>query len=235
MASNRTAAAPEEVAAIRQALKTLLDTKDEQGRKVRSAKFGVYCFYDYDGEPIYVGQTREGLGSRIGRHLTGQRSDPVAKGVLDPFEVAEVEAWPIWELHDRATGDTEAKRTVNAAEYAVYQRALEDSKFQAVLNEGTILDRGDAFPILTSVRGRIIPDDIYARRKHADIRIARRASTISYLARVISERELREPSGLRLTLETQAKRLEWLASQRLDDIRSAFPGTGLIGSDDQEG
>lgn len=235
MASKRPAVAHEEVAAIRQALKALLNTEDEQGRRVRSAKFGVYCFYDYDGEPIYVGQTREGLGSRIGRHLTGQRSDAVAKGVLDPFEVAEVEAWPIWELHGRATGDQEAKRIVNAAEYAVYQRALEDSKFQAVLNEGAIPKRGDQFPVLTSVRGRIIPNDIYERRKHADIRIARRASTISYLARVISERELREPSGLRLTLETQAKRLQWLASDRLTEVRAAFPDKALTGSEDEEG
>ena len=36
---------------------------------------GVYAFYDFDGEPIYVGQTTEDFGTRIGRHLRGQRSD----------------------------------------------------------------------------------------------------------------------------------------------------------------
>ena len=31
------------------------------GRTVGAAKHGVYIFYDYDGEPIYTGQTYEGL------------------------------------------------------------------------------------------------------------------------------------------------------------------------------
>lgn len=52
---------------------------------------GVYAFYDFDGEPIYVGQTTEDFGTRIGRHLRGQRSDTLAYRILDPFEVAEVE------------------------------------------------------------------------------------------------------------------------------------------------
>src|SRR5437870_2650268 len=62
---------------------------------IGQATAGIYAFYDYDGEPIYVGQTSEGIGSRIGRHLTGQRSDAVAKFVLDPFEVADVEVWTL--------------------------------------------------------------------------------------------------------------------------------------------
>ncbi|MBF0944056.1 MAG: GIY-YIG nuclease family protein, partial [Actinomyces sp.] len=55
---------------------------------------GVYAFYDFDGEPIYVGQTTEDFGTRIGRHLRGQRSDTLAYRILDPFEVAEVEFFP---------------------------------------------------------------------------------------------------------------------------------------------
>ena len=31
---------------------------------------GVYAFYDFDGEPIYVGQTTEDFGTRIGRHVS---------------------------------------------------------------------------------------------------------------------------------------------------------------------
>jgi hypothetical protein len=58
-------------------------------------KFGVYAFFDYDGEPIYVGQTNERLRTRIRRHLTNQRTDAVAMKVLDPFEVYEIEVWPL--------------------------------------------------------------------------------------------------------------------------------------------
>lgn len=36
---------------------------------------GVYAFYDFDGEPIYVGQTTEDFGTRIGRR-SAQRRGP---------------------------------------------------------------------------------------------------------------------------------------------------------------
>jgi hypothetical protein len=65
-------------------------------------------------------------------------------------------------------------------------------------------------------RGRIIPDDIFPHRKHPDVRIARRASTIANLARVISERKVSH--GLRQTLLTQARRLEKLAAERVEDF-----------------
>lgn len=214
--------APHEVAAIRGELKRLVSTKDAQGRRVGSAKYGVYAFYDYDQEPIYVGQTRERLAGRIGRHLTGARSDAVAKSVLDPFEVAEVELWPLWDLAGRNAGEPAVKAHVNAAEYTVYSMVLETSKFSAVLNEGPI-PQTDFIALPESVRGSIIPADVYERRKHADIRIARRALTIASLARVISERELREPSGLRSVLLTQARRLEWLANDRYVEVQAAYP------------
>jgi len=68
----------------------------------------------------------------------------------------------------------------------------------------------------TSYKRRIIPDSVYTHRKHPDIRIARRATTIANLARVISERDV--SAGLRRTLLTQAKRLERLASQRVAEL-----------------
>ena len=60
-------------------------------RAIGGFKWGVYAFFDYDGEPIYVGQTKEKISTRIRRHLTNQRTDAVAMSVLDPFEVFEVE------------------------------------------------------------------------------------------------------------------------------------------------
>src|SRR5436309_2922133 len=60
---------PPDVAAIRTEIRRFLDTKDAAGRKIGGGK-GVYTFYDYDGEPIYVGQTKESIRSRISRHLT---------------------------------------------------------------------------------------------------------------------------------------------------------------------
>jgi hypothetical protein len=204
---------PAEVAKIRKQLTDFLKSEDSQGRKIGRAKCGVYAFYDYDGEPIYVGQTVEQLSSRIGRHLTGRRSDAVAKFVLDPFEVLEVEVWPMFDAE--GLSKDKKKALVDAAEYAVYTLALDGSKFKAVLNEGTI-PPADFVELPASFRARIIPDDLYADRNHPDVRMARRAQTVASLARLIAERVVKK--GIRTTLLVQAKRLEALATARLADF-----------------
>jgi hypothetical protein len=203
---------PEDVAAIRAQIQAFLRTSDGNGGTIGGAQCGVYAFYDYDGEPIYIGQTYEGLGARIGRHLTNQRTDAVAMNVLDPFEVAEICVWPI-DLS--GLSKKEMKVELNRAEYTLYLKVIEESSFKAVLNEKKP-PITDLIQLPFSYRGRIIPDDIFPQRKHPDVRIARRANTIASLARVISERKVTK--ALRTTLLTQAKRLERLAQQRLAEF-----------------
>ena len=205
-----------EVAAIRTEIRRFLDTLDSSGRKIGNAKYGAYAFYDYDGEPIYVGQTEEMLRSRIARHLTNQRTDAVAMNVLDPFEVAEIEVWPIYP--EDIKGDI--GKALNAIEYSVFQKVLKESSFRAVLNEKDI-PKTRLVKLPRSYRSRIIPEGLYEIRKHPDTRIARRASTIANLARVISERNVSK--GLRRTLLTQARRLERLAAKRLADFTEEYP------------
>lgn len=200
------------MAAIRKEIRTFLQTKGDNGRNIGGSKFGIYAFYDFDGEPIYVGKTYEGVSSRIGRHLTNQRTDAVAMNVLDPFEVAEIRVWPLDFSHLK---EKEAKHYLSQAEYTVFQKVLAESKLGAVLNEKPP-PVTDPFDLPKDYRGRIIPEDIYPLRKHPDIRIARRANTIASLARVISERKV--STGLRKTLLTQARRLEKLAAERLGDF-----------------
>ena len=207
---------PSDLAAIKKAIADFLGRKDSGNRIASNAKHGVYAFYDYDGEPIYVGQTAERLRVRIRRHLTNQRTDAVAMNVLDPAEVAEIEIWPMFELN----GDPEAAEKLNRAEYTVFQTVLKHSALGAVLNEKDI-PQAELIGLPASIRGRIVPDDIYERLRHPDIRIARRANTIANLARVISEREVSK--GLRRTLVTQAKRLELLAETRLAEFAESYP------------
>jgi hypothetical protein len=203
---------PHDVAAIRKEIKSFFESTDDDGKKIGRRQWGVYAFYDYDGEPIYVGQTYEGLGSRIGRHLTNQRTDAVAMNVLDPFEVAEIRVWPL-DLRHVATG--EIRDYLDRAEFTVFQKVVGESKLGAVLNEKP----PRSLPLIELPKcysKRIIPEDIFPHRKHPDVRIARRASTIASLARVISERK--GSRGLRQTLLTQARRLERLAAERLKDF-----------------
>ncbi len=201
---------PPEVAALYIGVRRLFDLTDATGRRVGDCTRGVYLFIDYDGEPIYVGQTAEKLRSRIGRHLTNQRTDAVVNRVLDPFEVAEIEMWPFWDLEGNDPGDI-----LDRAEYTVYTRALAASRFSAVLNEGDI-PAVELIDLPPSVRGPILGVDERISREHPDLRLARRARTIADLARVISERQV--GLGIRRTLWVQSQRLEHLARSRLDEL-----------------
>ena len=202
----------DEVSALYAGVQRILDMECAGG-KAGDCKHGVYLFYDYDGEPIYVGQTVESLRTRVGRHLTGQRTDAVAKSVLDPFEVADIELWPFWDLQNSAK--TAAKSVLHRAEFTVYQRALHESAFNIVLNEGEIAT-AELIKLPPSVRGTILPHEDRRKREHPDIRLARRARTIANLARVISERKV--TVGIRRTLWAQAQRLERLAKSRLEAL-----------------
>lgn len=214
-ARKRSEELPADVAAIRDEIGRFFNIPDDEGRKIGSSKHGVYAFYDYDAEPIYVGQTFERLRGRIGRHLTNQRTDAVAMNVLDPFEVAEIEVWPLDDRVGTLPEGTSVKEYLDQVEYTVLQKVLSESTLGAVLNEKDVTASGTVV-LPQSFRKRIIPDEIHAHRKHPDIRIARRANTIANLARVISERSVSR--GLRRTLLTQARRLELLASQRLEEL-----------------
>lgn len=201
------------------------DQTTEPKLAVGNYKFGVYAFFDYDGEPIYVGQTNEKLSTRIRRHLTNQRSDAVAMRVIDPFEVYEIEVWPLAEYEelkeDDSKGKTKAKKHLNWLEYDIFNQLVGQSRFKAVLNEKNppVVQQG-TFQRPESIRRKIVSDDVFKLRKHADIRIARRAEALSLLAKVISERQVQK--GLRKTLLTQAKRLASLAETRLANFAGAL-------------
>lgn len=224
---------PPETAELRRALREFLDQPLERfhpdapltarGRSISvgAVKWGAYAFFDYDEEPIYVGQTRESLGQRIGRHLTNQRTDAVAMSVLDPFEVRYVKLWPLPKFQNvrgGANASPEAMSAVyelNAVERAVFLQCIAESSFGAVLNEK---DPPDVQPaILTApIIGEIVGAHSIAARQHPDTRIARRAATIARLAQIIASREV--AGGLRRALLTQAVRLNQLAKDRYDAL-----------------
>jgi hypothetical protein len=183
----------------------------------QSIKFGnlmwcVYVFYDYDDQPIYVGQANEKLRTQIRRHLTNQRTDAVAMSVLDPFEVLEIEVWPLPQFQKTDSRDKDAKAHLDALERLIYDKALSESYFSAVLNEKDPPAASLTIVAPPSFRGRIVSDEVYKIRSHLDYRLARRALIIARLAQVISERKVQ--GGLRRVLLTQAKRLQYLAERR---------------------
>ncbi|MBF6370408.1 GIY-YIG nuclease family protein [Nocardia puris] len=233
-----------DVREFRVLLKEFLEEEDRQGRVWSSAQWGVYAFYDYDGEPIYVGQTNERLRTRIRRHLTNQRTDAVAMRILDIFEVAEVEIWPLWEYEGVTKKEdpeafAAAQDHLNQTEYTAYLDAIKKSRYNAILNE-KIPPVSERCSLPASLRGKLISDHVRTEREHPDIRIARRAETISRLAAVARERG-EVSAGLWRALVVQAVRLTYLSAQRLAYIEgrpepkpSSIAMPDLVGSVLQE-
>lgn len=226
-----TNALPFETEALRAGLSAFLDTLVDdpvtgERRKIGSFKWGVYAFFDYEGEPVYVGQTNEDLRTRIRRHLTNRRTDAVAMSVLDPFEVCFVEVWPLpqFQAIQEKTGAAvkQAKAMLDALEYTIYRQAIGKSRFHAILNEKEP-PIGECVEPPVSYRGKVVSDEVSRLRDHPDLRIARRAAVMARLAQIISERKVK--TGLRRALLTQAERLRWLAEQR-------FRLAGDTGEDD---
>lgn len=197
------------VRGFRELLSEALDNIDESSQKKLASCIGIYAFYDYDGEPIYVGQTTEDFGTRIGRHLRGQRSDTVAYRILDPFEVAEVEIYPAEHLRS----DSQKRQKMDALEFGVYKLAISKSNYNAILNE-KIPQPSKRTTLPKSYRFNLIPEQMREDREHPDVRIARRAETLARLSAVAHERG-EVSNGLRRVIVIQAIRIADLAAARL--------------------
>lgn len=198
---------------LREALAKFLNQKIPERGRLGSCRHGIYAFFDYDGEPIYVGQTVEQLGTRVRRHLTNQRTDAVAMGVLDPFEVRTVRVWPLWPALLLDVPANKLKSRLDALEATVFSKLLTASRFQALLNEK--LPQGEIVltaAIPPSYSADLVEADVAAIREHPDVRLARRAGAIARLAQIISERKV--SPQLRRVLVAQAERLQWLARER---------------------
>ncbi|AXX31612.1 GIY-YIG nuclease family protein [Actinosynnema pretiosum subsp. pretiosum] len=194
-------------------LEAALASTDEQGRRWGSAKYGCYAFYDYDGEPIYVGQTNERVQTRVRRHLSNQRTDAVAMRVLDVQEVAELELWPLWEHEDvDRTGEAahQARQHLDAVESTIYERLLAESRFGMLLNE-RVPATAEPVELPASRRFALVDDQTRREWGSAAVRIARRASTLARLADTAVERGV-VSDGLRRAILVQGVRLTQLAA-----------------------
>lgn len=58
-------------------------------------EIGCYVLCDLQDVPIYVGQSTDGIRTRVNRHLTSARSDIIANRQVDVWEIAYVWAFPV--------------------------------------------------------------------------------------------------------------------------------------------
>lgn len=152
---------------------------------------GVYALCDLDRVPIYIGQSVDGIQSRVRRHLTSARSDIIANRQVDVWEVAWVMAWPA------ATG------AVPALEAVLYHHF--DAR--SPLMNGSV-------PILPAERPavrdpdqvlRVMADDEVARRRDPSARLPRQ---IEHYGRLVDHYlTVKSSAELRVSMEAHFDRL----------------------------
>lgn len=170
----------------------------------------VYALLDTDGIPLYVGQSvssgTERLGTRISRHVLGQRSDAANK-VFPPFEARVVRIWPMRTPSGLTTAVSAAERAaVGAAEKHVLW-TLSQMPFPP-LNERVPATAPPPVVLPTPTDIDYWPAGSVAQLQDVDGRIDRWAESIRRLADRVKHSG--QTAGLRRVQRLQAARLQAL-------------------------
>jgi hypothetical protein len=160
---------------------------DGQPLTIGQVKCAVYLLLDADRQPLYVGQTWESLSGRTGRHITGQRSDAVAKQLLDPMEVVYIQVWLLPQYQDNPT---KALAHLNALEFMVWRAAILKSNFGFVFNEKRPKKPAKEFDAPKPRTTQLLSDEVQRIVLQPNLRNARNADNIAALARIQAQRDV---------------------------------------------
>ena len=131
-------------------------------------KIGCYALCGLDQVPLYVGQSVDGIRSRVNRHLTSARSDIIANRQVDVWEIAWVWAYPVAER-----AEIEALET--ALFYAFHRRsALMNGKAPRLLEATTPLPE-------PAQRVQVMADAEIREKKDPALRLPRQAEHYSQI------------------------------------------------------
>lgn len=155
-------------------------------------QIGVYALCDLDGVPIYVGQSVDGIRSRVRRHLTSARSDIIANRMIDVWEIAYVMAWPV---EDRAL--------IAPLEACLFTRF--DAEKQLMNGRGMVFDGPEDFPVPTPSRIQVIEEEERLDRLSPALRLPRQIA--HYLALVDYIQTVKNEAHLRRSLKAHFDRL----------------------------
>jgi len=179
-----------------------------QAVKSLTNEVGVYALVDLDGTPLYVGQSVDGIRNRVRRHLTSARSDIIANRQIDPWEVAEVWAWP------------EARDQIGALEAALF------THFDAVktLMNGSIPTSSNPAEVRPpDQKVVVLPDDEREIRLNPAVRLPRQIEHYNRLVDYILT--VKDAAHLRRSVRAHYERLSRYHEQFLT-------GRDPIGSED---
>ena len=156
-------------------------------------EIGVYALCDLDGVPIYVGQSKDGIQSRVRRHLTSARSDVIANRQVDPWEIAFVQAYPV-----------ESNEEIPLLEASLFDRFHKD---KPLMNGSIPIARGRLLKRLPKPTETIqmMPDEEIRVRKDPALRLPRQIEQIGRLVDHILT--VKDSPQLRLSLAAHFDRL----------------------------
>lgn len=160
--------------------------------KKLSNAVGVYALCDLDGVPIYVGQSVDGIRTRVRRHLTSARSDVIANRQLDVWEVAYVWAWPM---------PLQSGKQIKRVEYYLANQFHRDKPLM-----GKIPTRSLGKPRLPAKEEvMVLPPEEIEKRKDPLLRLPRQAAHFNNLFSHILE--VKDNEELRAALTAHFDRL----------------------------
>lgn len=132
-------------------------------------RIGCYVLCDLDEVPIYVGQSVDGIRSRVNRHLTSARSDIIANRQVDVWEIAWVWTYPV-----------DNRDHIEPLERALYHRFNDESP----LMNGSIPLRPIGAEALAPVRDQrvqVMADAEIAEKRDPALRLPRQAEHYSQI------------------------------------------------------
>lgn len=157
----------------------MLEVQEFRDRAMRTltAEKGVYALCDLDKLPIYIGQSKDGIRTRVRRHLTSARSDVIANRHLDVWEVAEVWAWEV-PIDNSIINSLQAQ---NAAIDVLENELIQHYNAQNALVNGKLPDfstLGNSKPPLPHQKVEVLDDMVRNSRLEPINRMPRQASQL---------------------------------------------------------
>jgi hypothetical protein len=186
--------------------------------KTLTNRIGVYALCDLDGVPIYVGQSRDGIQSRVRRHLTSARSDIIANRQVDPWEIAFVQAYPV-----------ERDTQIPLLEAGLFARF---HKEKPLMNGSIPVARGRPLKRLTKPAEiiQMMPDEEIRVRKDPALRLPRQ---IEHIGRLVDHiLTVKDSPQLRRSLAAHFDRLDVYRRAFLKAGRAVTRGAGGSEEDD---
>lgn len=131
-------------------------------------EIGCYVLCDLDQVPIYVGQSIDGIRSRVNRHLTSARSDIIANRQIDVWEIAWVWAYPVKDKAEIGVLEDELFHAFNAKSALMNGKVPKPQAYRVS-------------PPDPSQKVQVMADGEIAEKKDAALRLPRQAEHYSQI------------------------------------------------------